>query len=186
MGSLLTADVIASDDGNHRLWLARETRYPVERIKHEMVIFGMLNPSLARGVGVEDPTSRKCDGFAGRLGAPRWGIFNLFSASTPYPKELFFWDEDYAIGPDNDDMTRRVLTAAEKNHWPVICAWGKPSLPKEELGLVVLRSMWFFDLATEFPELRLYALGTTDCGLWPRHPLMLGYEHATLKTWRPL
>lgn len=145
------------------------------------VIFVMLNPSKARGIDVGDPTQRKCTGFTHRLGYGAYGIVNLFAYSTPYPNELFEFGYEHAIGRLNDEAILRVLDRAKAANWPVIAAWGAPSLPKNERLLVSRRVAHLYGWAKAM-ELPLYALAEGEGG-YPRHPLMLGYEHASLKPW---
>ena len=62
-----------------RLW---ETETPVKR-----VVFIGLNPSTADH-RVDDPTIRRCMGFAERWGYNALRVVNLFAYRTPYPEEL--------------------------------------------------------------------------------------------------
>lgn len=171
---------VAMDGKNHRLWLMRECN-PAH--KNAMLIFLMVNPSRARGVGIGDPTQRKGHGFADRLGYRRYGFINLFSASTPYPRDLFYWGYEHAVGRHNDDMLRLVFEWAEFYQWPIVCAWGKPNLNKADSALVERRIAEVLKIREAMEIVSpLYCLATTPDN-WPRHPLMLGYEHASLKPW---
>lgn len=167
-------------DDQHRVWLARDIS-PVGEI--EMLIALMLNPSLARSEGVGDPTQRKMNGFASRLRAQRWGGANLFSRSTPYPEELFDFGYEDAVGPLNDAALYQVFTQAALRGWPVVAAWGSASgLRTHEKALMRGRVLQVIEM-TQLCGIQLQCFHTTDDGT-PRHPLMLGYEHATLKPWR--
>jgi len=79
----------------------------------------MLNPSTA-DAEKDDPTIRRCIGFAKRLGAARLEVVNLFAWRSTDPKALIPLGKDVAVGPENDehilDVTRRSKV--------VICAWG--------------------------------------------------------------
>jgi hypothetical protein len=184
-------DCLASADDEHRYWLSRRIDLlpyvppkfePYMRPKREMLLYLMLNPSRARGVGQGDPTQRKCDGFTRRLGYGRYGLLNLFSYSTPYPENLFDFGYEHAVGALNDLVLRLTFQKARAEKWPVICAWGSPSkLTRSERRWVDERVAEVYDLA-QASELSLYALHTGDGG-YPRHPLMLGYEHASFKPW---
>lgn len=174
-------DVLCSPTPDYRVWLGRN----ITGNQHvqKRVIFCMLNPSRARGEGVGDHTQRKCDGFAQRLGFERYGFVNLFTLSTPYPKELFAFGYDQAVGEHADLVLERIFRVAAINEWPVVMAWGRPSLPAKQLELVdrrVAEVKALYEAAPFKPE--LYTLATLD-GNVPRHPLMLGYALAELKPW---
>lgn len=179
-------DVIASPNDDYRYWLSRDTVWPVDATKppvtREMLIFGMLNPSKARGEGVGDPTQRRCNGFAARLGARRYGIVNLFAASTPYPEELFTFGYESAIGAFNDEVVSRVLELCKARSWPFVAAWGTCSkLPVSEKALVRERARELVGMSRRI-GVTLHCLEATSDGT-PRHPLMLGYEHSKLLQW---
>lgn len=173
------SDVLATANDDYRLWLGRE----IEPEHHRRLIFLMLNPSKARGEGVGDPTQRKCDGFSKRLGFNRYGLINLFTLSTPYPKDLFVFGYEHAVGPDANKVLERVFRAAAVNSWPIIIAWGKPNLTESKLALVrrrIAEVREIYEAAQYKPD--LHCLAMLD-DFWPRHPLMLGYNQATLKPW---
>lgn len=177
-------DCVASHNDQYRYWLSRRVapESDLMQLPLERVIFAMLNPSTARGDGQGDPTQRKCDGFAKRLGARSYGLVNLFAASTPYPTDLFTFGYEAALGEYNDEALRLVLCEAKLRGWPLICAWGNPSLPKSEKALFDHRVRSFVDLCRSI-DLPTHALLVEND--YPRHPLMLGYKHATLKPWSP-
>lgn len=178
--NFMDTDCWAVEKAEHRYWLARD----LERgqLSVPLIIWVMLNPSRARGVGIGDPTQRRCDGFTARLNTYRYGIVNLFARSTPYPKDLFDWGYDDAVGPHNDEVLDRVFREAKRRQIPVIAAWGKPSkLSRLDFGYVAVRMMEVADLARHL-DVPLYCLDTTEDN-WPRHPLMLGYDKAILKPW---
>lgn len=168
-----TLDVLATPDDKHRLWLARNTT--LLSGEHPMMLFVMLNPSKARGEGVGDPTQRKCDGFATRLGALRYGFVNMFAKSTPYPEKLFDEGYDYAVGPWNDTMISQALGRASSEGWPVVAAWGKPSkLNRAQMVLFHRRVEEVLSIARRL-NVQWSCLAEGVDG-YPRHPLMLGYE----------
>lgn len=170
----------------HRWWLARDLMAgKLVKLRYEMAVFLMLNPSRARGAGVGDPTQRKCDGFAERLLTRRYGLMNLFTRSTPYPEDLFTFGYDNAVGEGADEWLTAMFQEAARCRWPVIAAWGKPSkLSVKERALVAQRSLDVTALAAVH-GVTMKCLKYSDDGLWPRHPLMLGYEEARLMDWRP-
>ncbi len=114
----------------------------------------MLNPSTADET-VDDPTIRKCIGFADRWGYGSIRVVNLFALRATEPRELK-WHPD-PVGPENES----VLSALTGD---VVAAWGGsiPRTPRADiLARLALRSA-------------RWCLGTTRAGE-PRHPLMLGY-----------
>lgn len=82
------------------------------------VAFVMLNPSTA-DANVDDPTIRKCVGYARRWGFEWLDVVNLFALRATDPRELKLCKSRDAIGPDNDEHLLRVCTAASL----VVCAW---------------------------------------------------------------
>jgi hypothetical protein len=111
------------------------------------VTFVMLNPSTA-DARQDDPTIRRCIGFARGWGYGRLEVVNLFAYRASSPRELFTADDP--IGSDNLRWLERV--AGER-----VAAWGNHGLraPKEFAGM-----------ASE----GACCLGQTRLGQ-PRHPL---------------
>lgn len=127
--------------------------------------FIMLNPSTA-DADKDDPTIRKCIGFAERLGFGGIEVFNLYGFRATKPRELK--NHGYPEGPLNDSiMTRRLEELKLHERGYVICAWGaharglsKPQYVRSHLSLAGAR----------LRALRLLPDGT------PEHPLMLPYS----------
>lgn len=179
--SCLSSKDTGSVEDDFRWWLGRITTAPGKPRYPGRVIYVMLNPSVARGINIGDPTQRKCHGFTVRLGYGAYGIVNLFAYSTPYPDKLFEFGYEHAIGRHNDEAIRRVFARAKERGWPVVVAWGAPNLRKQETLWVYKRAGDLISAAKAL-ELPLYALAETDSG-HPRHPLMLGYDQASFKPW---
>lgn len=139
-------------------WRDREPTRP-------LWVYCMLNPSDARIE--DDPTVRKCIGFAKRGGAGGVLIVNAMAYSTPYPKALV----DAARG--GVDVYGEHNTAAIQ--WATsrpallgrhIAAWGNvpPKVrPLARRGI------------GEFMICEADCFGMNADGS-PRHPLMLGYD----------
>lgn len=108
-----TSGAVLSADERYRYRLWRE----VGGTALQSVVFVMLNPSTA-DARRDDPTIRKCIGFARGWGARRLEVVNLFAWRATNPKELPHVDEP--IGRENDQTIMERAIAAE---W-VICAWG--------------------------------------------------------------
>lgn len=98
-------------DGPYRYRLWREWE-PGPRIA-----FVMLNPSTA-DAEEDDPTIRRCVGFAKALGAGAIDVVNLFALRATDPRELA--KHSAPVGPENDAW---IVTAALECEM-VICAWG--------------------------------------------------------------
>lgn len=62
-------------------------RYTLTRGEPPFLGLVMLNPSTADGF-TDDPTIRKCKGFAARMGLKGIAVANLFTLRTPEPREL--------------------------------------------------------------------------------------------------
>lgn len=132
------------------------------------VVFVMLNPSTA-DASEDDPTIRRCLGFARRERAGGLVVANLFAFRATDPKAL----EDAAdpIGPDN---ARWIETCVRETSGPIVAAWGA-SVPKRLDLLVHMR------VVALLPLDRLRCLGRTASGA-PRHPLYLPAS-AALERW---
>jgi hypothetical protein len=145
-------------------------RYTLDRVwdrRRRAAVFLMLNPSTA-DASENDPTIRRCIGFAKRNGYGGITVVNLFALRATKPAALALHPDP--VGPDNDMWIQSVLF---KQPAAVIAAWGAYP-PAAGRGMA--------DRATErvAAVLRLVAiygvplkcLGTTKDGQ-PRHPLYL-------------
>lgn len=90
-------------------------------------VFIMLNPSTADG-DQDDPTIRRCVGFAKAWGYDRLDVLNLFAYRATEPSELLALDHmDDPVGPGNLSAFRGMLDNDGIFGTPVgtiICAWG--------------------------------------------------------------
>ena len=103
---------VAVTDGEYRYDLTRHWGGG-----SDAVCFVMLNPSTADAV-VDDPTVRRCVGFAKGWGFDRLSVVNLFALRATNPKEL--WGHADPVGPDRDRYCRARFEEASL----VVCAWG--------------------------------------------------------------
>lgn len=103
---------ILSDDGAYRYVLARGWRGG-----KKYVLFVLLNPSTADAFD-DDPTVRKCRGFARRWGFGNMLIANLYAWRATDSSALGTAADP--IGPDNDEKLRRSASIASA----VVCGWG--------------------------------------------------------------
>lgn len=117
-------------------------------------VFVMLNPSTADATK-DDPTIRRCIGFAKREGCGSLEVVNLFAFRATSPDDMKRAVQP--IGPDND---RHLLEATRTADGPVIAAWGAHGgyEGRDRSVRLLLR------------EVSLLCLGKTKNGS-PRHPL---------------
>lgn len=81
--------------------------------------FVMLNPSTADAMQ-DDPTIRRCIGYAKNLGCDSLEVVNLFAYRSTDPEVLASMSRDSAVGPENDHHITRASSPAAF----VLCAWG--------------------------------------------------------------
>lgn len=121
----------------------------------------MLNPSTADHV-IDDPTIRRCVGFAKAWGFGRLVVANLFALRATNPYELVLAPDP--IGPDND--AHIVEQCAGRR---VFAAWGvtvaNMSVPALRNRAAVVRRLIGANALVEH-------LGLTKDG-HPKHPLYL-------------
>lgn len=135
-------------------------------------VFIMLNPSTADG-SEDDPTIRRCVGFARAWGYDRLEVVNLFAYRATDPATLLALTHEYdPVGVRNQHHFDQVLFYG----YPIgviVCAWGAHGahLGQDETALGWLR------------EHERFALGLTKGG-HPRHPLYVSAE-TPLAPFRP-
>ena len=122
------------------------------------VLFIGLNPSTADHK-TDDPTIRRCVGFAKLWGYGSMEIVNLFAYKATYPKDLFAADNP--IGPRNNYWINKAYTRSDNT----IACWGSLGNYQQRAANVMKR------------------LGKLQClqinkGNEPAHPL---YLRANLK-----
>ncbi|MBC7971764.1 MAG: DUF1643 domain-containing protein [Verrucomicrobia bacterium] len=118
--------------------------------------FVMLNPSRADAV-VNDPTIRRCLGFARSWGYGALEVVNLFAYCTAQPTELRQVADP--IGRENDRYLANLVQRVDH----IILAWGNGGCLQSRDRAVM--ALWG-DRAS------IYCLGTTRLGQ-PKHPLYL-------------
>ena len=147
------SSAIISECGAYRYRLERQ--WDGEKPK---VAFLMLNPSTAYA-SQDDPTVRRCIGFAKSWGFGGLIVGNIFALRSTDPKALY--DHPDPIGPDNDQHILAIATSARK----IVCAWGAHG-SLHDRGRDVAERLEFFDLV---------ALKVTADG-HPGHPLYLAAD----------
>jgi hypothetical protein len=105
---------VISACGKYRYHLCRT----IEDGGGRVAAFIMLNPSTADAED-DDPTIRKCFGFARMWGCGELQVVNLFAYRATKPTELGSVLDP--VGPSNREYVRRTLEMA---NGPVICGWG--------------------------------------------------------------
>ena len=164
---------ILSPCGTWRYQLARRVAAHV-CCEREMV-FVCLNPSTA-DANRDDPTVRKCCGFARRTGHSVVRIVNLFALRSTDPRGLLAARDP--VGPDNDAHIARVLCRSAAS--TVVVAWGSPKTARLR-RLIEARALHVGSLLRA-PR-NVWCLGRARDG-HPRHPLMLPYA-TSLEEWSP-
>lgn len=160
-----------SDDRRYRYWLTREWDENLPM----MCVIG-LNPSTA-DESVDDPTIRKCIGFAKRLGFGSLLMLNVMAYRATNPKECLTSADPF--GPLNTPENLREYIACRqatcriigdgpettKGITCIIAAWGKNC----EKGRAASRA---HIISRIIPNLKCW--GKNKSGS-PRHPLMIPY-----------
>lgn len=130
-----------------------------------LLVFIMLNPSTADALR-NDPTIRKCIGFARRFGFGGIVVVNLFAYRATDPNDLR--KAGWLTGGDENMLAIGQALRYAGNRG-AICAWGanvrKVDPERLRITFNVIR-------ATGTP---LYSLLTLPDGI-PGHPLMLPYD----------
>ena len=128
--------------------------------------FCLLNPSTADATR-DDPTLRRCLGYARRWGFGSVEIVNIFALRATDPRELKRARDP--IGPRNDAAIRRAARRATL----VVAGWGAHGNLHERGDAVrtILASLLDADVV---------ALGLTKSG-HPRHPLYARGDATTIR-----
>lgn len=159
VSSRVSKSAEVSDCGLYRWWLRRAWTFRnADGSAHPgkgVVCFVMLNPSTADGTQ-DDPTIRRCIGFAQAWGYDTLTVRNLFPWRATDPKELF--NAETVTGGKRGET--ELLTAMTADL--VIAAWGA-SVP---FG----RDAFAMKLFEAFPAKPVHCLELTKHGK-PRHPL---------------
>lgn len=147
-------DATISECGKYRTFLSRSWD---DRAKQ---VFVMLNPSTA-DANNDDPTIRRCIGFAKREGAGGLIVSNLFNLRSTDPK--FLKEANDPIGPYTESL-QISIKYAQKTNRPIIAAWGANSIAKNQ-------ARKFCQMARN-ENVKLVCLGVSKSGS-PKHPLYI-------------
>ena len=162
----MKSSALISRCGHYRYWLKREwddQRPPC--------VFVGLNPSTADAQR-DDPTLRRCIGFAQDWGFGGLTLVNLFAFRATDPAVLKKVQDP--IGPRTDYWLRRICGETAD----IIAAWGNMGAMAQLGARPVRRDQWF---ERRFGP--LLCLGTTQSGA-PRHPLYVP-KHQVMMPYHP-
>lgn len=151
----VTREATFSDDGVYRYTLGRSWSAG-EFAAAPGVLFVMLNPSTADG-SKDDPTIRRCIGFARAWGFGSLEVGNLYAFRATFPTDLARAED--SVGPGNDDALGEMASRAKL----IVCAWGA-----NKLAHPTIRATNVMALLRRYGD--LVCLGRTAKGA-PRHPL---------------
>lgn len=140
----------------------RTWRYVLRRrwdVGKPAIGFILLNPSTADEM-LDDPTIRRCIGYAKRWGHGGLVLGNVFALRSTDPAALR--THPNPIGPDNDKAILRIVAEADGN---VVCGWGMH-------GAFMNRGERVMELIRYYGQATPKALSMTSTGQ-PGHPLYL-------------
>lgn len=124
-----------------------------------IVSFIMLNPSTADAEH-DDPTVRKCVGFAKRWEKGGIEVYNLFAWRATDPNDLLDARARHDIvGLANDEFIRSINS-------PIICAWGAVGRIPHERAVQVMNLL---------SDRVMARIGPATKNGHPRHPLYAPY-----------
>lgn len=133
-----------------------------------IALFIMLNPSTADALA-DDPTIRRCVGFAKRWGCAAVEVVNLFGYRATHPTDLQRSNTEWGNrGPGNDQAVVAAMAEVTAQCGYVIAAWGS-TLEYDPAHIAAVRhvTQTAYELGVS-----LDCLGVTASGS-PRHPLYL-------------
>lgn len=160
-------NAIISEGGRYRYALTREWG------RGPRVLFIMLNPSTADAMQ-DDPTIRKCIGFAQRWGYSKLTVVNLYAYRATKPDDLWqaALDGVDIMGPKNATCIDTAASCANM----IVAAWGAQvcNYPARKAGLSPPPEGYANEMLSRLKELKGQTLGLASCKQ-PRHPLMLAY-----------
>lgn len=123
------------------------------------LVFIMLNPSTADAL-IDDPTIRRCMGFANSGGYDGIIVVNLYAFRSPNPKDLLQTQDP--VGSEND----QYITSIVSKHKTVVCAWGSNALVDRVNHVMSILKQH---------EAKVVCLGMNKNGS-PKHPLYIAAD----------
>lgn len=155
LDGVVEASAVISDDGTYRYELHRWWNKPGGR----PLTFVMLNPSTADAT-IDDPTIRRCIGFARREGYDGLAVVNLYAYRATDPKALPALHAP-AVGPENDRTLNVFLNRTIQTGDEIIAAWGTNATTRRVNEVLALAA-----------GVNWKCLGLTKNG-HPKHPLYI-------------
>lgn len=144
---------ILSKDGLYRYRLGRI----IDVEKKSTMMFVMLNPSIANAE-MDDPTIRRCIGFAKREGMGKLEVVNLYAFRATQPADLFRAKEP--VGEDNLKHIEQCANSADI----IVAGWGTHGKDRIVVDAVC-------DVFKKIGK-QVFCLGKTKEG-YPKHPLYI-------------
>jgi len=157
--------VVFSPCKQYRYYLQRklDTQSSLFQSESKRMVVVMLNPSTADEVK-NDPTVRRCIGFASRENMTMLEVLNLYALRSTDPKGLLAVEDP--VGPENDHWIAETVGGAGL----VVVAWG--TIPYVRVSGGNKRTESTLKLLRKHSPVPVKCLGTTKDG-FPRHPLYL-------------
>ena len=152
IGGIINRDAVISDCGVFRYLLTRTFS-----IGTGICLFVLLNPSKADAL-IDDPSCRRCMGFAASWGFAELWMANAFAFRATEPKALRTAADP--VGPECDAWLRKAAARADR----VVIGWGGHGayLDRDKAVLQLLHEV----------GVPIHHLGLTGAGQ-PKHPLYL-------------
>lgn len=147
-----------TQDVAYRYTLTRLIQLDFDQVSKGVVVFVMLNPSTADDQK-DDPTIRRCKGFARTWGYSTLRVVNLFAARATKPADLETMPDP--VGPGNDEVLVAETAIADL----VVAAWGTHGGFRGRADEVLRR----------MDRVQWWCLGVTKNG-YPRHPLYVAAD----------
>lgn len=160
--------------GRYRYWLARDIGGDG---RGGPALFILHNPSTA-DASRDDPTIRRCIGYARRFGCRRMIAVNRVAVRATDPAAVFTAADP--VGPLNDAAIARAAAVVGAACGIIVAAWGAFGTNAAQRRVCQRRDEAVVPLLA---EAELHALGVTRAG-HPRHPLYLAAT-ARPRSWRP-
>lgn len=154
LGGAVASGARISACQQYRYWLMRRWA------DGPRVVYVMLNPSTA-DAHADDPTIRRCIGFAKSLGHGGLEVVNLYAYRSTSPDAMFdvYRRGVDIVGSECDTEILRVVQSAGL----VVAAWGAEARAER-------RANYVLDLVSKFAD--VHCLARSGKGA-PRHPLYL-------------
>lgn len=177
--AFVSEPAVISSCGRYRYWLRRNLgpaflgRRLMGMREFRPIGFIMLNPSTADHTQ-DDPTIRRCMGYADRWGASDLIVVNLFALRATDPTKLWAPDTEDPIGPGNDAAIRVAADYCRAHGGCLVAGWGNHGAYMDRADTVRgwLPELRFLKIneKTGQPAHPLYLKGDLEPQLWQPKP----------------